>query len=114
MKSAIGRNHARVTEPLKGGVRRVASRMTVGQNSTRSKAMSTPDNKSGQLPTNTISKEQRVILVESLLVTWKAMEHLRVKGMIKPLQDGSVPLRRDDGCCKPDGGTCCPNKKEAA
>jgi len=76
--------------------------------------VSTPDDKPGQLPTETTSKEQRVILVESLLVTWRAMEHLREKGMIKPREDGTVPLRRDDGCCKPDGGTCCPNKKETA
>jgi len=61
-----------------------------------------------------MTKEQRVVLVESLLVTWKAMEHLREKGMIKPRGDGTVPLRRDDGCCKPDGGTCCPNRKEMA
>ncbi|MBO0696954.1 MAG: hypothetical protein J2P46_01040 [Zavarzinella sp.] len=74
--------------------------------------MPTPEKKSATLPTESITKEQRVVLVESLLVTWKAMEHLREKGMIKPRPDGSMPLRRDDGCCKPDGGTCCPNKKE--
>ena len=64
------------------------------------------------MPTESITKEQRVILVESMLVTWKAMEHLRKMGMIKPQEDGSVQLRRDDGCCKPDGGTCCPNAKK--
>ena len=40
------------------------------------------------------------------------MEHLRDKGMIKPLEDGTVPLNRLEGCCKPDGGTCCPNAKK--
>lgn len=73
--------------------------------------MSTPDNNDGELPTESITKEQRVVLVESLLVTWKAMEHLRNKGMIKPLEDGTVPLNRLEGCCKPDGGTYCPNAK---
>ena len=74
--------------------------------------MSTPDNNDGELPTELITKGQRVVLVESLLVTWKAMEHLRDKGMIKPLADGTVPLNRLEGCCKPDGGTCCPNAKK--
>jgi hypothetical protein len=73
--------------------------------------VSSPDDKAGELPTESSTKEQRVRLVESLLVTWKAMEHLRQKGMIKPLEDGTNPLRRDNGCCKPDGGTCCPNAK---
>lgn len=63
----------------------------------------------GELPTAPLTCEQRVILVESMTVTWKAMEHLRNMGMIRPLADGSNPLRRADGCCKPDGGTCCPN-----
>lgn len=66
----------------------------------------------GELPTEPIATEQRVVLVESMLVTWKAMEHLRKMGMIKPQADGSNQLRREDGCCKPCGGTCCPNAKK--
>lgn len=70
-----------------------------------------PLRKPGELPTEPITKEQRGNLVQSMLVTWKAMEHLRKMGMIMPQADGSNPLRRADGCCKPDGGTCCPNAK---
>lgn len=31
---------------------------------------------------------------------------------LKHLQDrGVIALMARDGCCKPDGGTCCPNKR---
>ena len=73
--------------------------------------MSNEQYQPGELPTESITKEQRVVLVESLQVTWKVLEHLKAKGMLKPQEDGTVALRRDDGCCKPDGGTCCVNKK---
>jgi len=66
---------------------------------------------SGELPTQPVTSEQRVILVESLQVTWKTLQHLRDKGMLKPGRDGTVSLRAADGCCKPDGGTCCVNAK---
>lgn len=65
--------------------------------------------KSGVLPTEKSTKEQRVILVESLLVTWKVLDHLESKNMLRPRE-----LRnemRAAECCKPDGGTCCVNKK---
>jgi|GEM_PF-4012153 len=64
---------------------------------------------SGELPTVPVTNEQRVVLVESLQVTWKILEHLKDKGMLKIQPDGKVALRA--GCCKPDGGTCCVNKK---
>jgi len=73
--------------------------------------MSSKHNKPGKLPTKPITTKQRVVLVESLQVTWKVLEHLKKKGMLQPQADGKVSLRRDDGCCKPDGGTCCVNKK---
>ena len=37
--------------------------------------------KSGVLPTKRATKEQTVILVQSLLVTWKVLEHLESKGI---------------------------------
>jgi len=27
------------------------------------------------------------------------------------VQRGVIPLMARDGCCKPDGGTCCPNAR---
>jgi hypothetical protein len=60
----------------------------------------------GGLPTEGVTREQRVVLVESLTVTWKVLEHLRAKGVIA--QKG---LLREAGCCKPDGGSCCVNAK---
>ena len=70
-----------------------------------------PARQPGELQTEPITKEQRVNLVGSMLVTSQAMEHLRKMGMITPQADGSNPLRRADGCCKPDAGTCCPYAK---
>lgn len=49
------------------------------------------------------TREERVVLVQSLAVTWDVLDHLRDKGVI--------PARAADGCCKPDGGTCCVNKQ---
>jgi hypothetical protein len=67
-----------------------------------------PDNEdpSGALPTEQVTKEQRVILVRSLLVDWKVFEHLHEQGVVEE----RFALRAQDGCCKPDGGTCCVNK----
>ncbi len=69
--------------------------------------MSSDEGQSGALPTESVTKEQRVVLVESLSVTWKVLEHLRDKGVI-----GQKGLLREAGCCKPDGGTCCVNAKQ--
>ena len=45
-----------------------------------------------------------------MLLTPDAINHLQSHGVI-PVK-GIDPTRlRADGCCKPDGGTCCPNKK---
>jgi hypothetical protein len=71
--------------------------------------MSNEQYQPGELPTEPITQEQRVVLVESLQVTWKVLEHLKAKGMLKPQEDGRVALRA--GCCTPSGGTCCVNKK---
>ena len=51
-----------------------------------------------------LTKEERVILVRSLLVDWKVLEHLQQQGAIQ-----NIPALRAQ-CCKPDGGTCCVNK----
>jgi hypothetical protein len=72
--------------------------------------MSNEQYQPGELPTEPVTQEQRVVLVKSLLVDWKVLEHLKATGMLKPQEDGTVALRA--GCCKPDGGTCCVNKKE--
>jgi hypothetical protein len=61
----------------------------------------------GVLPTKPLAEEQRVILVRSLLVDWKVLEHLHQKGVVEE----RFALRAQAGCCKPDGGTCCVNKQ---
>jgi hypothetical protein len=38
-----------------------------------------------------------------MVVNDEALKHLVDRGVIA--------LMARDGCCKPDGGTCCPNKK---
>jgi hypothetical protein len=53
------------------------------------------------------TREERVVLVQSLAVTWDVLDHLRDKGVI-PARAG---MRAADGCCKPDGGTCCVNNQ---
>lgn len=60
--------------------------------------------KSGSLPTKSPSSKQIKKLTKNLLVTDKALGHLVSFGMI------NVSQIRAAGCCKPDGGTCCPNK----
>ena len=62
----------------------------------------------GALPTTASTHEQRVVLVESLLVTWKVLEHLQ-KHEMYPERFLSSAERA--GCCRPDGGTCCVNRK---
>lgn len=64
---------------------------------------------SGVLPTGSVTKEQRVVLVESLLVDWRVLEHLQGKGILEE----RFLERAADGCCKPDGGTCCVNARPA-
>ena len=62
--------------------------------------------KSGVLPTEAVHKEETVILVRSLLVDWKVLEHLQSQGVV-----GEQPALMRAQCCKPDGGSCCVNKK---
>lgn len=69
--------------------------------------MSDNEDPSGVLPTEPVTKEQRVILVQSLLVDWKVLEHLQEKGVVEQ----PFALRLQAQCCAPDGGTCCVNKK---
>jgi hypothetical protein len=65
---------------------------------------------SGMLPTQRATKEQTVVLVQSLLVTWKVLDHLESKGLLKPRGEGLQV--RAAGCCAPDGGSCCVNRKQ--
>jgi len=65
------------------------------------------EEKPGVLPTHAVTKEERVVLVQSLLVDWKVLEHLQQKGIIEARRGASARA----GCCKPDGGTCCVNKQ---
>jgi hypothetical protein len=60
---------------------------------------------SGVLPTHAVTKEQTVILVRSLLVDWKVLDHLREQGVVEE----RVAMARAN-CCAPDGGSCCVNR----
>lgn len=65
----------------------------------------------GKLPTVLASPERVEELMNELnkrlmLVTDHTLNHLQSHGVIP------VTMRRAEGCCKPDGGTCCVNKKE--
>jgi hypothetical protein len=60
---------------------------------------------SGVLPTHAVTKEETVILVRSLLVDWKVLDHLREHGVIEE----RLAMARAN-CCAPDGGSCCVNK----
>jgi hypothetical protein len=59
-------------------------------------------------PTDPVSPERVGELLHELtkrlmVVTDHSLSHLQARGV--------VPLMARDGCCKPDGGTCCVNKK---
>jgi hypothetical protein len=70
--------------------------------------MSSYEDQSGALPTEAVTKEETVVLVRSLLVDWKVLEHLHQRGLV---EEQYLLRRAADGCCKPDGGTCCVNKR---
>jgi hypothetical protein len=59
----------------------------------------------GVVPTDRVTKQETVVLVRSLLVDWKVLEHIRDHGV--GAEQLTASLRA--GCCKPDGGTCCVN-----
>ena len=67
--------------------------------------MSKKESESGSLPTEFPSPDRVAELTKKLLITDKALEHLVGKGMITKEQMTNAK------CCKPDGGTCCPNAK---
>ena len=46
-----------------------------------------------------------------MLVTPEAINHLQSHGAMPARGITSDTLRAADGCCKPDGGTCCPNRR---
>jgi hypothetical protein len=69
--------------------------------------MASDDSEDGVLPTENVTTEETVVLVRSLLVDWKVLKHLHEQGVVKD----RPALRSDEGCCKPDGGTCCVNAK---
>ena len=65
-----------------------------------------------KLSTVAVSSERAEALLDELqsrlmLVTDKTMNHLQSHAALA-VKGGVV---RADGCCKPDGGTCCVNKK---
>jgi hypothetical protein len=60
------------------------------------------------LPFETVSQLRLEALLQELtkrvmVVNEDALTHLQDRGVI--------PLMARDGCCKPDGGTCCPNAR---
>lgn len=65
-----------------------------------------PDDKPEALSARGITPEQSIMLVQSMLVDWRVMEHLHQQGVVE-----SAFAMREDGCCKPDGGTCCVNRQ---
>ena len=71
---------------------------------------------SREFKTTSISAERVELLLSHLksswmLVTDETKRHLQAHGVM-PI--GANPgVLRADGCCKPDGGTCCVNKKVA-
>ena len=79
--------------------------------------MSLHEGESGSLPTEPVTTQQTVVLVQSMLVTWNVLEHLKAKGVVGSAPSASssgakdLVLREDAGCCKPDAGPCCVNKK---
>jgi len=72
--------------------------------------MSHHEGESGALPTEAVTTQQTVVLVQSMLVTWQVLDHLKEKrfGSSGP---EDLALRKDAGCCKPDAGPCYVNKK---
>jgi hypothetical protein len=54
------------------------------------------------LPTRSSSKNASA-LTKRLMVTHKVLSHMMKKGALARMAA--------DGCCKPDGGTCCVNKR---
>lgn len=67
----------------------------------------TPDGESEFTPARGVTPQQSVVLVQSMLIDWRVMEHLHRQGVV----ENAFALREADGCCKPDGGTCCVNAK---
>jgi hypothetical protein len=66
------------------------------------------DEREGVVPTVKLPVGGRVVLVQSMLLPWEAFEHLAEKGAI----EARFALKAQaDGCCKPDGGSCCPNRQ---
>lgn len=45
----------------------------------------------------------RELTKRTMVVNDDALQHL--------LKQGVIPKMARDGCCKPDGGTCCPNAR---
>jgi len=69
----------------------------------------------GKSSTVSVSPERVEELVSELknrlmLVTDHTLNHLQSHGVI-PMHGVTPTMARADGCCKPDGGTCCVNKK---
>lgn len=68
-----------------------------------------------RLATTSVSPERVEELMSELtnrmmLVTDQTLNHLQSHGVV-PMAGKALTALRADGCCKPDGGTCCVNKK---
>jgi hypothetical protein len=67
-------------------------------------------------PTESVSSERvEELMIELknrlMLVTDHTLNHLKSHGVI-PIDEESLKMLRANGCCKPDGGTCCVNKNQ--
>jgi hypothetical protein len=70
--------------------------------------MATKNAGGGKITSTPISRERADQLIGELarrlnVVTAEALDHLVYRKVIQS--------RVADGCCKPDGGTCCPNAR---
>jgi hypothetical protein len=73
--------------------------------------MATKNAGSGKFAPTAISLERAEELMAELsrrltVVSDQALDHLVVRGVLG--------TKARDGCCKPDGGTCCPNARRIA
>ena len=57
----------------------------------------------GVLATTSVSSKRAGALKKKLLVTTKVLNHLQKKRVLSAMNRA--------GCCKPDGGSCCVNKR---
>ena len=79
-------------------------------NNQRVNVMKKPNKKPAIVSAAQVNKLMEGLQRRMMLVTDETLNHLRSHGVI-PEPGKILEMARADGCCKPDGGTCCPNKK---